>query len=382
MTPAPIAVRDTIGLDEFPTGSETIIREFTLATHDDTVAVLYDHAVFVDLTAMMRDAGVIGAEDRVIFVQDGEFGVAPFVVGPDRIGPIDVEPSDVGTTRAGWNELLAEVTGSRYGLEIDTGDGFTTVDLPGPMGGDPFGLGAWSAAMLAADDLGFIVSDFLGRDTYRSTDGRTWTETDLDPAASELGGVWDISSDDRGDLVQSIDGGPFRPIPVPTETTSVAAFTPTEFGGAVVWQDVPSIVRGFLDAEVRQNGWTITESVAGGRTFTSPDGESFAPGNGVGEFDGGWVVTDIGGTVQIFTDDGERVVLAEFDDFRVDVDGLRPSEQFIGWSTDGADWRFAEIEALEPGLWSYEATTDGLVGVERTRTEQAVIIEWPDAFTN
>ncbi len=381
IVPQEIAVRDEIVLDAFPEGSRTVIRDFTLAAHDGTTAVLYDSTVHVDLTATARAAGLIGPDDEVVWVQDGGFGVSTFVVGPDRTGSIGIEPEVVGTTRAGLNELEAEVNGSRHRLVVADENGLETVDLPGVLGNEPFEQGEWRASSLTSDDDGFVVSDLLGRAAHRSTDGRSWTETDLDGAATSLPGGWAIEQGPDGEIRQSIDGRPFTRIPVPTETTTVAAFAPTEFGAAVVWQDIPSIVRGLLDARVERDGWTIEQSVAGGLEFTSPGGETFVRPNGVGEFDGGWVVTDLAGTVQILDAAGERLVMAEQDDLRVEVDGLRPSEQFVGWSTDGDDWRYAEIASLEPGIWNYLSTPDGLLGIEMTRTDRAVLIEWPAAFT-
>ncbi len=380
IVPEQIAVRDQIVLDAFPEGSRTIIRDLTLATHDGTVAVLYDTAVHVDLTATARAAGLVEADDTVVFVAEGGFDVSTVVVGPGRPGPIDVAPAVVGTTRTGLDALFAEVTASRFHLVVGDGGDLTEVELPGVLGNEPFTFDEWRASMLGADDDGFVVSDLNGNQAFRSADGRNWTATELEPPVLDLGNGWAVSFDDDGEVRQSIDGGPFRRIPVPTDSTTVAALAPTSFGGAVVWQDVPSIVRGLLDARVVSNGWLIERTITGGLVFTGPDGESFSPPNGTGQFDGGFVVTDLDGTVQVFDDTGDRVVFAERDDFRVDVEGLRPSEQFVGWSTDGADWRYAEIDALEPGLWGYTETPEGLLGFEVLRADRAVLIEWPDEY--
>lgn len=379
--PDPV-VPENMELTGFPDGTRTIITNVSLATHEDVAAIMYDTVVSYDLTDLARSNGLIGADDEVVFVQEGAFDVTPYSVGPGGFGPIDIPAAALDTSVPGRDTLYAHTTRSKNNLVLSTAGGaFEDAQLPGPFGNDPFGFGEWRSGTLRTDEGGLLVSDVTGGVTYRSTDGTDWARVDADDisATVEIRDDWTVSQG-GGEARQSVAGSALRPIPVPSEGTVVAGLAPTDFGAAVVWQDVPSVVRGALGAQADIDGWEIESPVTGARIFTSPDGSSFTPTNGTGEFDGGWVVTDLHENIQIFNEAGERELLVEPGAFVVDVEDLRAAEQFVGWSTDGEDWKFAAIESLEPGLWRYESTPAGLLGTEVFRHDSAVLIEWPDEF--
>ena len=356
--------------------SVTSVDRVVAARRGDTVVISYDAIPVTDLTSLARERGLVGPDDTVVSVQATSSTFVPFATGPDTFGEIELTAEDLGWDRNTHDALVLQLFGgeTRFVASVD-GAPFETI----PGFEDEFQVGLF----LRVDEAGFsyLVATGLDFTTFRSSDGVTWTESDQDRGLIDVDERWQVTQpgfDPTGrDIEQSLDGGPFRPIPVPPGgDVNSTSFTTTEFGGAVLWEDERVPFR--LDGTLERDGFTIDFVGNGNFTVTAPDGEVLADNQSTARVPDGRVVVDHSGFLQVFDESGERLLLLDIEDLLRNLNEVEDWRRFIGWSTDGEDWRFASFEAIGFGLWGLDTTDAGLVAIDIINFDQAVFIDWPE----
>lgn len=362
-----------------PDGSFVAAEDVTVAVHGDRTVVSFTSALQYDFTPAARDLGLIGPEDRIVRINDGVTNFTTFGVGPDTFGPVDIQPEDIGLPRHAFDDLiLAPAHPESHVQVLSDGSGFAPVlELEAERHLNP---------IVASDEQGFY---YLGATSwvrvYRSTDGTNWELINVEELADALGETievtsdWSLASDVvTGQVSQSIEGGRFRPVPVPATGLRSAGLVETDFGAAIVWQDIDAAANAVAPNRFEVDGFTIEQNFQGSFTVTDPAGnvlveergQTVAPSNGV--------VIDAVGSMQIFDANGERVLLVPVEDLFGRV-LTSASTHYVGWSTDGEDWKFAELE-IPAGPWVFNDTPDGLLGVNALTLTDGVVIDWPAEF--
>ena len=362
-----------------PDGSFVAADDVTVAVHGDRTVVSFTSALQYDFTPAARDLGLIGPEDRIVRINDGVTNFTTFGVGPDTFGPVDIQPEDTGLPRHAFDDLILAPAHPESHVQVSNdGAAFTPVaDLEAERHLNP---------IVAADEQGFYyVGSTSWVRVYRSADGVSWELINVEELADALGETiqvttdWSLASDVvTGQVSQSIEGGAFRPVPVPATGLRAAGLVETEFGAAIVWQDIDAAANAVESSRIEVDGFTIEQNFQGSFTVTDPTGnvvieergQTVAPSNGV--------VIDAVGSMQIFDANGERVLLVPAEELFGRV-LTSASTHYVGWSTDGEDWKFAELE-IPAGPWVFNDTPDGLLGVNQLNLGEAVRIGWPAEF--
>ena len=366
-----------------------VVTEVSVTQVDDSVLVGYLEESVFDRTAFFIEQNVIGPDDRVIEVFDASNEEAMFSIGPDVFGEIDVLPSEVGMTRDEFNETVDFPT-SRLDprLAVSTNGGsFESVEYPGNV----IGL----APVVYAVDGEFVVLSLTGSGgyttsslslaAYGSADGRSWEQIpskELVRSSETLSDSWTVRSGDDGIPFQALDGSDvFEPIPTPRANLTAISVVPTDFGSAVVWLDLDQLALVDDAAMLVEDGYMIVFDGDEVRV-SDPNGVEIANQSLFGIPDGR-VVVSVDGDVFIFDEAGELVVEAHSSGVDVSAAfGDSQPDQFISWSTDGSDWKFASLDGLGAGLWQYYATEGGIIGLETLEHDDAVLFEWPAEFVD
>ena len=300
-------------------------------------------------------------------------------MGPDSFGQVDIQPEDIGLPRHAYDDLvIAPQVPQSHVLVSASGSDFVPVqELESQRHIQP---------TVAADELGFYyvgATDWIR--VYRSDDGVEWTLTNLDELSEALAETivvtpdWTVGFDVAANqLTQSVDGGRFVTVPAPAPGLTVGGVVETDFGVAVVWQDFTAVASAITQATTGHDGYTVERNFQGAFTVTDPNGVVLIDERGDTLTPEGGVVIDTEGNMQVFDENGERQLLVEPEDL-FGVATTVAGSQYVGWSTDGDDWKFAELEQ-PAGPWVFSATPNGLFGVNVLDLEQSLVIDWPAEF--
>lgn len=352
----------------------------TVAAIDDVIAVSYLGMAVADFTTSARATGLIGTSDHLVLTADSRGGQF-FATGPEVFGAIDVSAEDLGWTDLELAERTDQATIPTLAVSQSGGD-FTRADVVFD------GLGFPTVVVNSDHEFeygGLNIGSESGPvpQLFSSTDGVSWEAV---PVAS-LGVVGEVEASARwslgysletGEAVQSLDGGEYQPIPVPSEDVRATGAYRSSFGAVTFWQE-GSLASG----EVEVDGYVMETSVTDTFSVVAPDGTALVEGRSFyarSDFDES-VVIETGGSVLLFDDEGQRLVLFGVDDVPEPVFAAG-APQFVGWSTDGQDWRFARVEGLQGGLWLYHALDGGLFGVDVLDPVEGVVIEWPSEMVD
>lgn len=365
------------------------LSEITVTQLDDTVLLGYLRESVFDTTALFIENGIVGPNDRVITVIDEDNEEVLFSLGPDIFGELDVLPSDVGMTRDQFNETVDRPNWLLEPKLAVSSDGAAFVEVDSPT--ETFG----SAPTIGSQDGRFVTVNFTVRGgTYApttvlvahvSSDGRTWEKIDTDDfdfQRVELSDSWILRSGSPG-LEQSLDSGDrFDLVPVPRRGVITTGAAETDFGAAVVWLDLAQVlVPNDNVTTLSDSDYTIVFEGDDVRV-TDPSGVEIA-NQSIFDPQTGPVV--VSADLQVFVLDADNQVVFASDPSWVDTSqffGDRPPDQFISWSTDGSDWKFASLDGIGPGLWEYYPTEAGLVAIEVFEYDGAVRFEWPAEFVD
>lgn len=363
--------------------------EISVAQVNDTVLLTYLQESVFDSTALLIDNGIVGPNDRVVRVFDENNDVVPFSLGPDMFGELEIEPGDVAMTRNEFNESIDRRHSNAAATLAVSSDGaaFERVSLPNEFFGSmPTITGAnGEFTSLNIQVTGGSYATNTALVAYSSTDGRSWEKIGLDELnvnSEALSEDWILRAGATS-LEQSLDGGAqFDPTPSPRLSAAAIGVTPTEFGAAVIWLDLAQLLAITEEATtVVADGYTIVfegndivvndpagVEIANQSMYAIPDGPVVVSSDGEV-----FVIGDEGDVV--FASGAAEVEVAEF------FDGVMP-DQFISWSTNGLDWKFASLNGIGPGLWDYYSTDAGLVAIEVLNYREAVIFDWPAEFAD
>ncbi len=365
--------------EDVPEGAFMAADNVTVAVHEDRTVVSYTTALQYDFTPAARELGLIGPNDRIVRINDGVSNFTTFGVGPDTFGLVDIQPEDIGLPRHAYDDLILAPDHplSHVQVSIDGAAFAPVADLEAERHLNP---------TVSSDEQGFYyVGSTSWVRVYRSEDGTNWELINVEDLVEALGETFEVTTDwsvayDVGtrQVSQSLDGGSFRPVPVPDTGLLAADVVETEFGAAVVWQDINAAANAIAPAVIERDGFTIEQNFQGSFTVTDPNGNVLIEERGQTVTPTGGVVIDAVGSMQVFDDNGERVLLVP-DTELFGRPLLAASTHYVGWSTDGEDWKFAELE-IPAGPWVFNDAPQGLIGVNLLDLDEAVIIDWPAEF--
>lgn len=403
------------GLNLLPsTGFE--IASVSIATVGDQVMIAHGKAADTNWTELAREAGLV---DDQTFVVGGVAGQNPmyFAFGPNGFEEIEITANDLGISRRVFDGLQFGVIETTLQRSID-GGAFEEVPLPDSR---------LFIADVGARDEAFIVSGIANLRTtiservYRSTDGVTWAESDEPPVyeilfENEAGvpplndilqynfdrptngaaviseiGEWRVRiTDDTGQLraeQSSLGSSNFSFVPTPDVEAQLVGGFGTDFGAALVWQDLEASSLEISRAIVEDNGYSFEffdNGAAGSVTVTDPEGEIIAEQMSLFASHLGQVLNDAG-EIAVISDQGEIAATADISDVRRSYlrTGARvenPPARFISWASGPDNWSFAELEGLESAVWQFTILDDGILATAVDDPTDAVFISWPVEF--
>ena len=397
--------------EQVPDSVQTVISlDFlSIAVLDETVVVAYEKQLAVNWSELASNVGIV-EDGTLVFVaglsangNDGDL----YVLGEGGIELLDADSDTFGFSGAVYRELLLAPVFTRDTPRIQVsvaGGPFAEEAFPSELTGFP---------NVSVQENQFVLSgastiNQFGASTaaVTSTDGVTWIEPNepvvisnfiesfitstSTPAAGIFArqGDWQVSigqDDDRFVAEQAIGNESPTPVPAPSEESDIQAVFATDFGAAIVWQDVEPL--GVVTTVVK-DGYTINVSFEQSNfAVTDPDGNVIIERQSLGGVPQGPAFFEhVSGSIYVVDDAGELVVSLSSREITeaslrnaVSTTGEAP-ERFISWASSPDDWQFFPLEGLDSNVWVFTPTEGGLLATAAEDPTDALFFGWPDEF--
>lgn len=412
-----IYIDEADGANPLPSTSFEI-ASISIGVAGDQVMIAHGKAAVTNWTELARDAGLVDDDTNVVAGISGGQTPVFFAFGPNTFEEIEITANDLGVSRQVFDGLRFGVIETTLQRSV-AGGAFEEIPLP-------------SSQLVLADvgvrDGDFVVSGLaslatrLDEQVYRSTDGTNWVESDEPPVfgvflgngeeiapplndvlqflsdtptndggvISELGD-WQVRINDESEQLRaeqsSLGSSSFSSVPTPDVEAQLVGGFGTDFGAALVWQDMEASSLEVSRSIVEDNGYSFEffdNGSAGSVTVTDPQGEVLVEQMGLFAFQLGRVINDAGNVV-VFDEQG--AVAASVSIFDVRSSFLRtgervenPPARFISWASGPDNWSFAELEGLESAVWRFTILDDGILATAVDDPTEALFISWPAEF--
>ena len=395
--------------EQVPDSVQTVISPdfLSVAVLDETVVVAYEKQLAVNWSELASDVGIVEDGTHVFVAglsangNDGDL----YALGEGGIELLDADSDTFGFSGAVYRELLfAPVfTQDTPRIQVSVAGGpFTEEAFPSELTGFP---------NVSVQEDQFVLSgastiNQFGASTaaVTSTDGVTWIEPNepvvisnfiesfitSTPAAGIFArhGDWQVSIDqDDGRFVaeQAIGNESPTLVPAPSEESDIQAVFATDFGAAIVWQDVEPL--GVVTTVVK-DGYTFNVSFQQSNfAVTDPGGNVVIERQAFGGVpQGPAFFEDVSGSIHVVDDGGELVVSLSSREITeaslrnaVSTTGEAP-ERFISWASSPDDWQFFPLEGLDSNVWIFTPTEGGLLATAAEDPTDALFFSWSDEF--